>query len=178
MLARSTGPAISTADTAPFHAKSAHFESLQRSFQVVTDSDRDCLPLSIGLGRSSTCLVFWSPVCGRRRESVRMRRSLWSSDRRTADPQTLLATADCQCLRPSEVLLGLLVDKPDLTTVRHPPIARPKLMSSTECRQMLFKCSIALYMTAQLQEHSDTSLTGAPPDNLVDLPSAQTVRAL
>lgn len=38
-----------------------------------------------------------------------------------------------------------------LTTVRHPPIARVRAMRSTECRRMLFKCSIALYMTAQLE---------------------------
>jgi hypothetical protein len=30
-------------------------------------------------------------------------------------------------------------------------IARVRAMSSTECRRMLFKCSIALYMTAQLE---------------------------
>jgi hypothetical protein len=30
-------------------------------------------------------------------------------------------------------------------------IARVQPMSSTECRRMLFKCSIALYMTAQLE---------------------------
>ncbi|MDB4986833.1 MAG: hypothetical protein JWN04_2011 [Myxococcaceae bacterium] len=57
-------------------------------------------------------------------------------------------------------------------------VAGLPFVRSTLYRRVLFKCSIALYMTAQCEEHSERFADWSSTPNEVDLPSAQTVRAL